>query len=329
MCASPNIGSRRWIWRQYDHIVRGGTVVRPGSDARCRLPVPCEKNGTRIDKYLAFSADCNGRHVELSPRVGAAMAVAEVCRNLVCSGAEPIGITDCLNFGSPERPEVMESFALAIDGLADACNALGVPIVSGNVSLYNETDGRPILPTPTVAAVGLIASSDDIVTQSFKRAGDVVVLLGVHDASVRSLGGSEYLCHLVGRVSGGPPVLDLAAEVALQKLVLELARAHVLESAHDVSDGGLADSPRRVLLDRTRTTALRSAHASISTRRRRRSTSRGCSTARLRLESSSVSGARTYRPSSIARAPRRSRRASSGLQGESRSRSGSSVATER
>jgi phosphoribosylformylglycinamidine synthase II len=239
MCASPNIGSRRWIWRQYDHIVRGGTVVRPGSDAGV-VRVHCEKNGTRVDKYLAFSADCNGRHVELAPRVGAAMAVAEVCRNLVCSGAEPIGITDCLNFGSPERPEVMESFALAVDGLADACNALGVPIVSGNVSLYNETDGRPILPTPTVAAVGLIASADDIVTQSFKRAGDVVLLLGVHDASARSLGGSEYLSRVVGKLSGGAPQLDLAAEVALQKLVLELARAHVLESAHDVSDGGLA-----------------------------------------------------------------------------------------
>jgi phosphoribosylformylglycinamidine (FGAM) synthase-like enzyme len=159
LCASPNVGSRRWIWRQYDHIVRGGTVVRPGSDAGV-VRVPCEKDGKTIDKFLAFAVDCNARMVELDPYTGAAMAIAEVCRNLVCSGAEPLAITDCLNFGSPERPEVMEQFARAVDGLAAGCNALGVPIVSGNVSLYNETDGRPILPTPSVAAVGLIASAD-------------------------------------------------------------------------------------------------------------------------------------------------------------------------
>ena len=253
LCASPNIGSRQWIWRQYDHIVRGGTVVRPGSDAAV-VRVPCEvrPSGTPIDatptklveKYLAFAVDCNGRFCELSPFVGAAMAVAEVCRNLVCSGAEPIGISDCLNFGSPERPEVMEQLARSIDGLAAACNALGVPIVSGNVSLYNETDGRAILPTPSVAAVGLIDKPEHIVTQWFKRAGDVVLLLGPDERDLgggaRSLGGSEYVCQKLGKVAGDLPFIDLVKEAALQKLVLELARAGALESAHDVSDGGLS-----------------------------------------------------------------------------------------
>jgi phosphoribosylformylglycinamidine (FGAM) synthase-like enzyme len=166
------------------------------------------------------------------------MAIAEVCRNLVCSGAEPIGITDCLNFGNPERPDVMHSFARAIDGLAAACTALGVPIVSGNVSLYNETDGKAILPTPTVAAVGLLHSIDDAVTQWWKRAGDVVLLLGTNVGS--GLGGSEYLYRKVGRLTGAPPRIDLDAEKKLQHLVLDLARAHVLESAHDIADGGLA-----------------------------------------------------------------------------------------
>jgi phosphoribosylformylglycinamidine synthase len=189
-------------------------------------------------KVLAFAVDCNGRWVELSPLEGAKMAVAEVCRNLICAGAEPIGITDCLNFGNPERPEVMEQFALAVDGLAAACTALGVPIVSGNVSLYNETDGRPILPTPTVAAVGLLADEGDRVTQWFKGAGDVVVLLGENDDD--ALGGSEYLVRKTGRLGAKLPRIDLDAERRLQALVLELARARLLRSAHDVSDGGLA-----------------------------------------------------------------------------------------
>ena len=238
LCGSPNLGSRQWIWRQYDQIVRGGTVVRAGSDAAI-VRVPCEKDGVVLHKYLAFAVDCNGRHVELSPYEGAKMAVAEVCRNLVCGGAEPIAITDCLNFGNPERPEIMEQLAQAIDGLAAACTALGTPIVSGNVSLYNETDGRAILPTPTVAAVGMLARESDRVTQWFKRAGAAVVLLGPGPQGIRGLSGSEYLTPKMGLV-GEMPVLDLALESRLQKLTLELARARMLESAHDVSDGGLA-----------------------------------------------------------------------------------------
>ena len=233
LVGSPNVGSRAWVWRQYDQIVRGGTVVRPGSDAGV-VRVPCDKDGTTVEKLLAFASDCNGRMCELDPYGGAAMAVAETCRNLVCSGAEPIGLTDCLNFGNPERPEVMEQFARAVDGIAAACKALGVPIVSGNVSLYNETDGRSILPTPTLAAVGLIAAREDVVTSHFKRIGDVIWLLG------EALGGSEWLVRKTGKLEGQGPLIDLALEARLQALLLELARAHVLSSAHDVSDGGLA-----------------------------------------------------------------------------------------
>jgi phosphoribosylformylglycinamidine synthase len=261
LCASPNIGSRRWVYRQYDHIVRGGTVVRPGSDAAV-VRVLCERDakGTlapggadTTEKLLAFAVDCNGRYVDIDPFQGAAIAVAETCRNLVCSGAEPIGMTDCLNFGNPERKEVMRSFALAVDGIAAACTVLGVPIVGGNVSLYNETDGRAILPTPTVAAVGLIASQADIVTQWWKRPGDVVLLLGTAPDRGRGapgLAGSEYAAMKEGRVAGShahgpagsgcaPPTIDLVAEARLQKLILALARGHRLESAHDVAEGGL------------------------------------------------------------------------------------------
>ncbi len=240
LVGSPNVGSRAWVWRQYDQIVRGGTAVRPGSDAGV-VRVRSEVDGRTVEKTLAFSSDCNGRMCELDAFEGGAMAVAEVCRNLVCSGAEPIGLTDCLNFGNPERPEVMASFARAIDGIAAASKRLGVPIVSGNVSLYNETDGKAILPTPTIAAVGLAARPDDVVTSAFKRAGDAVLLLGrAASAGARALAGSEWLVARTGKLAGQPPSLDLDAEAALQTLVLGLARAGLLESAHDVSDGGLA-----------------------------------------------------------------------------------------
>jgi phosphoribosylformylglycinamidine synthase len=240
LVGSPNVGSRAWVWRQYDQIVRGGTQARPGSDAgvvRVRMAI-----GDRtIEKTLAFASDCNGRMCELDAFTGGAMAVAEVCRNLVCSGAEPVGLTDCLNFGNPERPEVMESFARAIDGIAAACNKLGVPIVSGNVSLYNETDGKAILPTPTIAAVGLAADPADVVTSAFRGAGDAVLLLGsAATTGAAALAGSEWLVARSGALRGRAPALDLDAEARLQKLVLGLARARLLRSAHDVSDGGLA-----------------------------------------------------------------------------------------
>jgi phosphoribosylformylglycinamidine synthase len=240
LVGSPNVGSRAWVWRQYDQIVRGGTAVRPGSDAGV-VTVRWDVDGRVVEKTLAFASDCNGRMCELDAFTGGAMAVAEVCRNLVCSGAEPIGMTDCLNFGSPERPEVMESFARAIDGIAAGCKRLGVPIVSGNVSLYNETDRKAILPTPTVAAVGLVSKPADVVTAAFKRAGDTVILLGrAVSTGVRALGGSEWLVARTGGLKGEGPEIDLDAEAALQGLVLGLAREGLLQSAHDVSDGGMA-----------------------------------------------------------------------------------------
>jgi phosphoribosylformylglycinamidine synthase len=241
MVGSPNLGSRQWVWRQYDQIVRGGTRIRPGQDAAV-VRVPCESQGARIDKCLAFAVDCNGRVCELDPYQGGAMAVAEVCRNLVCSGAEPIGLTDCLNFGSPERPHVMRQFAQAIDGIAAACRALQVPIVSGNVSFYNETDGRAILPTPTVAAVGQLESERHVTPSRFGEAGHEVVLLAAPSARGGPLGGSEYVAAHTGEVKGQPPTLDLPREAALQKLVLQLIRSEprIVYSAHDVSEGGLA-----------------------------------------------------------------------------------------
>jgi phosphoribosylformylglycinamidine synthase len=240
MVGSPNLGSRRWIWRQYDHIVRAGTVLRPGESDAAVVRVLCGRADGKptLEKLLAVAVDCNGRHVQLDPFHGAAMAVAECARNVVCAGGEPLGLTDCLNFGNPEKPDTMWRFARAIDGLAEACRALSVPVVSGNVSLYNETDGRPILPTPTVAVVGQLASADDRLGLAFRSDGAVVAQLG--KSGKGQLGGSEWLTRRTGRVTGEAPHIDLDAEVRLQRAVLALARAHVLESAHDASDGGLA-----------------------------------------------------------------------------------------
>jgi phosphoribosylformylglycinamidine synthase subunit PurL len=237
LVGSPNLGSRQWVYRQYDHVVRDGTVIRPGDADAAVLRVFCEHDGRTIEKYLALSVDCNARHVQLDPQMGAAMAVAECARNLACVGAEALGLTDCLNFGSPERPETMWRFARSVDGIRDACNALGIPVVSGNVSLYNETEGQPILPTPTVAIVGQLRDPADRLTLAFEP-GCKLALLGVPARG--ALGGSEWLTTKVDDVTGEPVGIDLAAEVSLQRLLLELARARVLASAHDVSDGGIA-----------------------------------------------------------------------------------------
>jgi len=238
MVGSENLGSRAWVYRQFDCIVRGGTLVRPGADAAV-VRVPCESAGSpTIEKFLAFAADCNSRIVELDPRLGGQWAVAEVCRNLACVGAEPIGLTDCLNFGSPERPEIMWQFSQAIDGLADACRALDVPIVSGNVSLYNETDGRAILPTPTMGAVGLVDKPSSVPSGFFRKEGLEIWLVG--PLAPGSLGGSALMSHLTGLVQGTPPALDLAVEAKVQAFVRQLCRAELVEVAHDVSEGGLA-----------------------------------------------------------------------------------------
>ncbi len=230
LLASPTIASKRWVYEQYDHMVRTNSVVRPGSDAAV-----LRIKGT--NKAVAITADCNGRYCVLHPYMGGMIAVAEAARNLVCSGAEPIGLTDCLNFGNPERPEVMWQFILSVEGIADACHALNVPVVSGNVSFYNETNGLNIYPTPILGMVGLIEQAEQTMTQWFKQAGDVIILLG---ATREDLGGTEYLRVAHHREQGEPPYLNLDTEKALQACALTLIRDGVVQSAHDCSDGGLA-----------------------------------------------------------------------------------------
>ncbi|OGQ78341.1 MAG: phosphoribosylformylglycinamidine synthase II [Deltaproteobacteria bacterium RIFCSPLOWO2_12_FULL_60_19] len=227
---SPNIASKEWVFRQYDHLVRSNTVVGPGGDAAV-----IRIKGSH--KALAVTVDGNGRYCFLDPYVGGILTVAESARNLACVGARPLGLTDCLNFGSPERPEVMWQFSQVIQGMRDGCAALGVPVVSGNVSFYNETDGVPIYPTPTVGMVGLLSKVQRHVTPWFKSAGDLIVLLG---RTREELGGSEYLKLVHGSVKGTPPWIDLRLERAVQESCLKAIEKGILRSAHDVSDGGLA-----------------------------------------------------------------------------------------
>jgi phosphoribosylformylglycinamidine synthase II len=227
---SPTIASKRWVYEQYDHMVRTNTLVRPGSDAAV-----VRIKGT--NKAVAMTVDCNGRYCLLHPYEGARLAVVEAARNLVCSGAEPIGLTDCLNFGNPERPDIMWQFVLAIEGMKDVCEHFNIPIVSGNVSFYNETNGLSIYPTPMLGMVGLIEQADRAMTQWFRKDGDVIVLLG---KTRDDLGGSEYLKVLHHREQGSPPFLNLETEKALQDFVLEAIHDGLVQSAHDCSDGGLA-----------------------------------------------------------------------------------------
>ena len=230
LLASPTIANKAWVYQQYDHMVRTNTAVRPGSDAAV-----IRVKGT--NKSLAMTADGNGRYCLLNPYMGGSLAVVEAARNLVCSGATPIGLTDCLNFGNPERPEIMWQFILSIEGIKDACEVLNIPVVSGNVSFYNETDGLSIYPTPIIGMVGLIDSPEHITTQWFKEAGDVIVLLGT---TMEELGGTEYLREVHFREQGSPPHLSLESEQAVQACVLQLIQQGLIQSAHDCSDGGLA-----------------------------------------------------------------------------------------
>jgi phosphoribosylformylglycinamidine synthase len=230
LLASPNLASKEWIYRQYDQYVRTNTVIGPGADAAV-----VRVKGTA--KGLALTVDGNSRYCYLDPYVGGVIAVAEAARNLACVGARPVGLTDCLNFGSPENPEVMWQFAQVIQGMRDACTTLNVPVVSGNVSFYNETDGTPIYPTPTIGMVGLIEKVERMMTPWFKAAGDMVVLLG---RTREELGGSEYLKWVHGLTRGTPPWIDLKLEQAVQLVCLEAIDHNLLSSAHDVSDGGLA-----------------------------------------------------------------------------------------
>jgi phosphoribosylformylglycinamidine synthase subunit PurL len=230
LLGSPAIGSKRWVYRQYDHMVRTNTVNMPGMGAGV----------VRIkdtDRALAMSVDGNGRYCYLDPRRGAMLAVAEAARNVACAGAKPLAATNCLNFGNPERPGIMWQFGQAVEGISEACVALDTPITGGNVSLYNETDGKAIFPTPVIGVVGLLEHADRVVSRCFRSAGDAIVLLGEGHGE---LGGSEYLKVMHGLVQGAPPALDLKAERALQDLLVDLATAKLMRSAHDCSDGGLA-----------------------------------------------------------------------------------------
>ncbi len=229
LLASPNIASREWVYRQYDHMVRLNTLVLPGSDAAV-LRVP------ETEKAVAISVDCNSRYCYLDPHQGAQIAVAECARNIVCSGGVPIGLTNCLNFGNPERPEIMWQFEQAVLGIGEACRYFDIPVVSGNVSLYNETKGVSIYPTPTVSVVGLLENRADHCTQWFKNPGDAIGLLGL---TLEEIGGSEYLKLAGGGCRGKVPHLDKKLEKAVQALCLEWIRAGFIHSAHDCSEGGL------------------------------------------------------------------------------------------
>ena len=230
LLGSPTIASKKWIYRQYDHMVRTNTINLPGHGAGV----------VRIkgsDRALAMSVDGNGRYCHLDPYRGAMLAVAEAARNVACSGARPLAATNCLNFGNPERPPIMWQFAKAVEGIGAACRALDVPITGGNVSLYNETDGKAIYPTPIIGVVGLLELADRVVSRRFREAGDTIVLLGTGRGE---LGGSEYLKVVHDLVGGMPPALDLEAERALQTLLVTLANERLIRSSHDCSDGGLA-----------------------------------------------------------------------------------------
>ncbi len=230
LLASPTIASKRWIYRQYDHMVQTNTACLPGLGAGV-----VRIKGT--DRALAMSVDGNGRYAYLDPYRGAVLAVAEAARNVACAGAKPLGGTNCLNFGNPERPAIMWQFARAVEGIGAACRALDVPITGGNVSLYNETDGNAIYPTPVIGVVGLLEHADRVLGRRFRADGDAVVLLG---EGLGELGGSEYLKVIHGLVKGVPPAIDLARERALQDLLVGFAADRQIRSAHDCSDGGLA-----------------------------------------------------------------------------------------
>ncbi|WP_018758443.1 phosphoribosylformylglycinamidine synthase subunit PurL [Paenibacillus terrigena] len=228
--ASPTVASKEWVYNQYDHMVRTSTAVRPGSDAAVVLV-----DGTR--KGLAMTTDCNGRYVYLDPEVGGRIAVSEAARNIVCSGAEPLAITDNLNFGSPEKPDIFWQMERSVDGMAEACRELNTPVIGGNVSLYNENKNGAIYPTPVVGMVGLVHDTDHITTQAFKNEGDVIFLLGDTQAE---LGGSEFQYVVHGVTEGRPPQLNLATERTLLHTVLGAIQQGLVASAHDLSEGGLA-----------------------------------------------------------------------------------------
>jgi phosphoribosylformylglycinamidine synthase len=232
---SPSLASKAWLYRQYDQLVQGDTVIGPGGDAA--LVRVRREDGSATGRALALSVDCNPRWCWLDPYAGAVAAVAEACRNVACTGARPIGLTNCLNFGNPEKPEIMWEFAEATRGLSDAARALGTPVVSGNVSFYNETSGRAIYPTPTVAVVGILDDWRRHAVSHFPQAGLAVLLLG---ETRECVAGSAWLALRRGLEAGRPPAVDLAHEKRLLALLADGVAGGLVASAHDVSEGGLA-----------------------------------------------------------------------------------------
>jgi phosphoribosylformylglycinamidine synthase subunit PurL len=246
LLASPAIASKRWITEQYDTMVRTNTLAGPGASDAAVIRLKDPQTG-EVKRALALSTDGNGRWCQLNPRVGAMHAVAEAARNVATSGARPIAATNCLNFGSPEKPEVMWQFIEAIDGLTVACNELGTPITGGNVSFYNETLGKSIYPTPVIGILGIIEDASRVVKIGFREVGDVILLLDGAAANhvseieaAREFSSSEYSKAIGGIVAGEPPAIDLAAEKRLQELMVALAAEGLVQSAHDISDGGIA-----------------------------------------------------------------------------------------
>lgn len=235
LLSSPNVANKAWVYEQYDHMVQINTLVLPGASDASVLRVKGTAN------KIALTVDGNGRYCYLDPITGGKIAVAEAARNLVCTGAQPIALTNCLNFGNPEKPEIFYQFQQVVTGMIKACEMLGVPVISGNVSFYNESFGNPIMPTPVIGMLGLIAGKNGKeaphATFSFKNVGDVVVLLGFHR---EELGGSEYLEVIHKQKAGLPPEIDLGFELRLQHACMHLIKAGIVNSAHDVAEGGLA-----------------------------------------------------------------------------------------
>jgi phosphoribosylformylglycinamidine synthase II len=239
LLASPNICSKRWVWQQYDHMVQTNTVEAPGSGNAGVIRIKGSQRG------LAMALDGNGRWCYLDPRLGAMHAVAEACRNVACAGATPIGATNCLNFGNPEKPHIMWQFSQVIDGITKACEELEVPITGGNVSFYNETLGEGIYPTPVMGIVGVLEDVHKAAQMDFRQAGRKVLLLRANEPgdavdAESEFGSSEYAKEILGAVWGYPPELDLEKEAALQKALIAMIQKGLVESAHDCSSGGLA-----------------------------------------------------------------------------------------
>ncbi|WP_163145169.1 phosphoribosylformylglycinamidine synthase subunit PurL [Bacillus sp. 22-7] len=237
----PTIASKEWVYDQYDYMVRTNTVVAPGSDAAV-----IRIRGTR--KGLAMTTDCNSRYMYLDPETGGKIAVAEAARNIICSGGQPLAITDNLNFGNPEKPEIFWQIEKAADGISEACRTLNTPVIGGNVSLYNETNGTAIYPTPVIGMVGLVDDIDHVTTQSFKAAGDLIYLVG---ETKDEFGGSELQKMTYGRIFGKAPELDLEKEEKAQEQILNAIRSGIVASAHDVAEGGLAVAAAESLIGST------------------------------------------------------------------------------